>query len=137
MKRWTLSIALYLFLVFASGVAVGVFGYRLYSGTPVAAKISDKSAPARMSPEEWRRQYIGEMQSRVKLTPDQLQQLNTILDATHARFHEERGKHDLVIKQIRDEQVAKVRAMLTPEQLPEYEKLRAERDQRAKAAGRK
>ena len=42
--------------------------------------------------------------------------------------------HNDEMKVIRDEQTNKVRAMLTAEQLPEYDKLRAERDQRAKAA---
>jgi len=131
MKRSNLTIALYLFLVFASGAVVGAFGFRLYSGTPVAAKNQ------KMSPEEWRRQYFGEMQSRLKLTQNQMQQLNEIYDQSRARFRAAHEKNDTTIRQIREEQLARVRAMLTDEQRPEYEKLRAERDARAKATGKK
>ena len=132
MKRSNFTIALYLFLVFASGIVVGAFGFRLYSGTPVAAKTTP-----RISPEEWRRQYFEEMQSRLKLTPEQMRQLNEISDQSRSRFHDAHEKNDAILRQIREEQTAKVRAMLTDEQRPEYEKLRAERDARAKAMGKK
>lgn len=130
MRRFNFTIFLYLALIFLSGLAVGAYGYRFISVNPVATR-----ANPRPSPEEWRKQYMNEMQTRVHLTPDQLQKLNTLMDETRARFHEERQKHDKVMKTIRDEQTDKVRAMLTEEQRPEYEKLRAEREQRAKAAG--
>ena len=131
MKRSNLAIALYLFLIFTSGAIVGAFGFRLYSGTPVAAKTQ------KVSPEEWRRQYLNEMQSRLNLTSDQFQHLNSILDQSHARFTAAHEKNDAVIRQIREEQTAKIRAMLTDAQRPEYEKVRAERDARAKAMGKK
>jgi|SRR5215472_10749746 len=132
MKRSNLTIALYLFLIFASGVTVGAFGFRLYSGTPVAAKTSQK-----VSPEEWRRQYLAEMQSRLKLTSDQMDHLNAILDESHARFTAAHEKNDAIIRQIREEQTHKVRSMLSDQQRPEYEKLRAEREARAKALGKR
>ncbi len=131
MTRSNLNIALYLLLVFASGVAVGGFGYRLYSGTPVSAKVATK-----MSPEEWRRQYTGEMQTRVKLTPTQAAQVNSILDETRSLFHASREKHNRELDGLRQDQANKIRAILTEEQRPDYEKLRAEREQRAKAGKR-
>ncbi len=126
MRRPTLTIVLYLAIVFASGVLVGAYGYRFV--IPVAAKAQ------RPSEEEWRRQYLKEMQTRLQLTPDQLKQLNGIMDETRTLFHDARQKHNQIMKHLRDEQTDKVRAMLTDAQKPEYEKLRAERDQRAKAA---
>jgi hypothetical protein len=127
MRRWN-PIALYLFLVFVSGSVVGALGYRLYN-PPVA-----QSVP-RVSPEEFRHQYVDEMKTRVGMTDDQLKKLNVILDETGARFHDSREKHNLEVKQIREEQFNRIRAMLTPEQLPKYEKARAEREQRNKSAG--
>jgi hypothetical protein len=127
MNRSNPSIALYLLLIFSSGVIVGAFGMRLYA--PVAAK----TAPQKPSPEDWRKQYLGEMESRLKLTDTQITQLNAILDETKARAHQAHETHDNALKQIKDEQIAKVRTILTAEQLPEYEKLHAEREQRAKA----
>jgi Spy/CpxP family protein refolding chaperone len=125
MKRWTLPIALYLFVVFVSGAVLGALGYRLYS-PPTA-----KSAP-KLSPEEWRRQNIEEMRQKLNLTPDQLQKINTIYDGTHSRFEAAHETHNQEVKQIREEHVGKIRALLTPEQLPKYEQLRAEREQRGK-----
>jgi Spy/CpxP family protein refolding chaperone len=125
MKRSSLTIAFYLFLIFASGVLVGAFGYRLYS-PPMTAR-------AKPTPEEWRRQYLGEMQSRLNLTPDQLGKLNTILDETRTRFHKANEERDGIIKHIKQEQTDKVRTILTAAQRPEYEKLRTEREQRSKA----
>jgi Spy/CpxP family protein refolding chaperone len=131
MNRSTLTIVLYLFLVFTSGVAVGGFGYHLYTGTPVsAARQGDKP---KLSPEEWRRQYLNEMQTRVHLTEAQIQEMNGILDSTRSLFHEARQKHNQELKALREDQADRIRAILTPEQRPEYEKLRAERDQRSKA----
>lgn len=129
MRRSNFTIALYLAVVFLSGLMVGAYGYRFITVNPLAAKANPKP-----SPEDWRKQYLNEMQTRLKLTPDQLQKLNVLQDETRTRFHEERQKHDGVVQKIRDEQIDKVRAMLTEAQRPEYEKLRAEREQRAKAA---
>jgi hypothetical protein len=127
MKRWNPPIALYLFLVFVSGAVVGALGYRVYS--PPSARSN-----ARISPEEWRRRFLDEMQTRVNLTPDQIQKVNAIMDETKTRFHQDRERHHHVVEQIRDEQRAKMRALLTPDQLPKYEQFRADRDARDKAA---
>ncbi len=132
MNRSTLTIALYLLLVFGSGVAVGGFGYHIYTGTPVsAARSGDRP---HISPEEWRREYLGEMQTRVQLTPAQVQEMNGILDSTRSLFHEAREKHNLQLKTLRENQANRIRAILTDEQRPEYEKLRTEREQRSKNA---
>lgn len=131
MNRSNLTIALYLLLVFSSGVAVGVFGYHLYAGTPVSAGRSGQKP--RMSPEEWRREYLNEMQTRVHLTPTQLREMNGILDSTRALFQEAREKHSLQLRTLREDQANRIRAILTDEQRPEYEKVRAEREQRSKS----
>jgi hypothetical protein len=128
MKRWNLPIAVYLFVVFLSGAVVGALGYRIYS--------PPKSA-ARVSPEEWRRQYLNEMQTRVNLTTDQMQRVNAILDDTDTRFSDAREKHHQVVEQIREEHRAKLRAIMTPDQLPKYDQFRAERDARSKNSNKK
>jgi len=131
MKRWTLPIALYLFVVFVSGSVLDALGYRLYN--PPTTK---SNAAPKLSPEEWRRQNKEEMRLKLNLAPDQVQKLNTVYDETHSRFEAAHNTHNQVVKQIREEHVSKIRALLTPEQLPKYEQLRAERelrDQKAKA----
>jgi hypothetical protein len=127
MRRWNSPIALYLFLVFVSGAVVGALGYRTYNPP------STRSATTqRLSTEEMHKQYLQEMQTRVGLSADQLEKLGTILDDTDKRFTSSRETHNQEVKTIREDHVAKVRAILTPEQLPKYEQLRAEREQRQK-----
>jgi hypothetical protein len=125
MRRWNPPIALYLFLVFVSGGVVGALGYRIY-------KPPSASSNARMSPEEFRRQYLLEIKTRVNLTDDQLQKVNAILDETRSRFHDARDKHNQIVKQIGEEQRAKMRTILAPEQLPKAEQFWQDRDQRPK-----
>jgi hypothetical protein len=131
MKRWTLPIALYLFVVFVSGSVLGALGYRLYN--PPTAKSGAGAAP-KLSPEEWRRQNMEEMRQKLNLTPDQFQKLNGVYDETHSRFEAAHNTHNQVVKEIREEHVSKIRALLTPDQLPKYEQLRVEREQRDQKA---
>lgn len=132
MKRRNLPIAIYLCIVFVSGAVVGALGYRVYS--PPSAR---SNAAQHVSPEEWRKQYLNEMQTRVNLTPDQIQKVNAILDDTDARFTSAREEHHQIVEKIREDHRAKLRAIMTPEQLPKYEQFRTERDARSKSANKK
>ncbi|HUA18204.1 MAG TPA: hypothetical protein VMB25_05630 [Bryobacteraceae bacterium] len=125
MTRRNLPIALYLFLVFVSGAVVGALGYRTYN--PPTAR-----SAARLSPAAWRVQYLDEMQTRLSLTDDQMKKLNAILDDTNSRFKEAREKDNAAIEQIRQEHFSRVRTILTSEQIPKYEKLHEEREERAR-----
>ena len=78
MKKTSLSAALYVALVFVSGVAVGGFSHWLYASNSVSATVR------RPSPEEYRRKYVAEMETRLKLDEEQVKQLQTILDQTLA-----------------------------------------------------
>lgn len=126
MKRSSFTIGFYLSLVFLSGAAAGVFGYRYAAATPAAVKA------ARQTPEDWRKQYLQEMESRLKLSPEQVNHLNRILDESRDRFHAARESHDQAMNTIKEQQRDKVRAILNEQQRPVYEKLRAERELRAR-----
>lgn len=127
MKRWKLPIALYLFLVFVSGGVVGALGYRMYS--PPSAR-----SEHRVSPEVWRRQYLDELRTRANLTPDQVQKMNAIMDETDASFNQARAQHHQEIEKIKEDHRAKLRAILTADQLPKYEQFRIELDARNKSS---
>jgi len=128
-KRW--SIAGYVGLIFMSGVLVGAFGHRLYEVKTVIA-----SNPLRNpNPEEYRKRYISEMQSRLKLRPDQVAQLNTFLDQTRARLHEVHERYRPEMEAIRHEQNGKIKAMLDEPQRVEYDKILAERERNQKGRG--
>jgi Spy/CpxP family protein refolding chaperone len=124
MTRKSLPIAFYLLLVFASGSVVGALGYRTYN-PPIARTVN---AP----PEDWRKQYMEESKARLALTDDQVVKLTVIMDDTESQFRQARERENQEIRQIRDEHIAKVKMLLTPEQLPKYLQLHAEREARAK-----
>lgn len=125
MKPSNATAALYVVLIFLSGVLVGGFGYRLYSASSVNA------ARARSS-EDYRVRYVTEMRNRLKLSERQVEELNAILDATRERWREVRERYKPEMKSIQDEQVERIRAILDPAQRTEYEKMRAEREQQSK-----
>jgi Spy/CpxP family protein refolding chaperone len=127
MKRWNLPIAVYLFLVFVSGGVVGALGYRMYS--PPSAR-----SEQHVSPEVMRRQYLDELRTRVNLTPDQMQKMNAIMDETDSSFNQMHERHHQDFEKIKEEHRAKLRAILTPDQLPKYEQFRTERDAKMKAS---
>ena len=136
MKRATLSTALYVSLVFLSGAVVGGFAHRLYMVNTVF------SGPVTPKPEEVRHKIVEEMRTRLSLTDQQVTQLSAIMDTTKARFHEVRSKWDKEakirakpeLKAIQEDQVVKIKEILTEAQRPEYDKYRADREKQRKAA---
>lgn len=129
MKFSRLSVAFYVALVFASGVLVGGFGYRLYTVSPVNAKATPRN------PEEFRRRVIDEYRTRLKLSDAQVRNLNAIMDETRSRFDEAHKRIEPELATIRKEQTEKVRSMLDPTQRAEYDRMRAEREQRMREKG--
>ena len=112
----------YLLLLFLSGVAVGAFGLRLYTLNSVSASVNTRN------PEEFRRRYVAELRTRLKLTDDQVNRLGPILDETRQRYHDLHEKHKPEMKLIQDDQVQKIRAILTDAQQTEYTRLLDERE---------
>lgn len=126
MKRSNLTIALYLLLVFAGGVAVGGFGHRLYTVNTVSATTKRKT------PEEYRRAYMQEMKQRLRLTDSQAVEIEKVLDATRDRYREFRERTKPEVDKIQADQTGGVRLILSDEQMQEYDKMRAERDAKRK-----
>jgi len=120
--RSSLTTAMYLALVFLSGIVVGGFGMRLYTLNPVNANVNPRT------PDEFRRRYVAELQSKLKLTDEQVNQLQPILDDTRRRNREFHEKYRPEMKAIQDEQVRRIRAMLTEAQQPAYTKMLEERE---------
>src|SRR6266849_9659188 len=122
MRRSSLITGIYLLLLFLSGVAVGAFGLRLYTLNSVNASVNPSN------PEEFRRRYVGELRARLKLTDDQVARLGPILDETRQRYHDLHEKHKPEMKAVQEDQVQKIRAILTDAQQSEYTKLLDERE---------
>ena len=124
MKRSNVSIVVYLFLVFLSGVLLGSVGYGLYNARSVNASLKTNPCTA----DAVRRRYIDDMEGRLKLRPEQVQKLSAILEDTHQRFRELRAKYKPEVKLIQAGQVERIRAILDGRQRAEYEKVRQERE---------
>jgi len=124
-KLSRLTIALYVGLIFASGVVLGVFGHSLYAVTTV------RSNP----PEDLRKKTLAEMQKRMQLSNDQVSKINSIMDETRVRFHEVRERYRPEMDALQKDQRDKVRSVLSPAQLTEYEKMLKEREEHQKQNG--
>jgi hypothetical protein len=129
-KLSRLTIALYVGLIFACGVVLGVFGHSLYAVTVVKSNQFQRPRP-----EEVRKKTLAEMQSRMKLTDEQDSKINSIYDETRARVSEVHEKSRPQMDAITNDQREKVRGILSPEQVSEYEKMLKERDERQKLNG--
>jgi hypothetical protein len=128
-KRSQINIILSLLAVFGSGIAVGAFAYHSYTTNTVSATVG---TTVRKDPQEWRRQYLEEISTRLQLDPTQLGHLNGILDETRARFKGLKERHKKEIEEVKGAQTEQIRSILTPSQKPEFETFRAEREQRMK-----
>jgi hypothetical protein len=147
MNRSKLSAVLSLILVFFSGTALGAFAYRLFTTTSVQGG----NAPQKKSPEEFRRWYVGNLTTQLKLDPEQVKKLDPIMDQTSAelsalneKMKPEREdlnqKLDALRKQqhaffeaIQNRQVEAINAILRPDQVQLFANFRAEREKQRKA----
>lgn len=132
MKLSRATIALYVLLVFACGGVVGFFANRLYTAATVNANAKN---PALKGPQDPRKSLVGMFQTRLKLSDDQVQKLNLILDESQAQVTAIHNQMDPQIDAVRQNQITRMKLMLTPEQEPEYEKMLQElrdRQQRQK-----
>jgi hypothetical protein len=126
MKRSVASIVLYVLLVFLSGVLVGVVGFGIFN-TRVARP---GSAPGR---EEMLKRYREELRTRLNLRPEQVRDMDAILEDTHNRFRQLREKWRPEVRAIMDEQTERLRALLDDRQKTEYDRMREEREKQHQA----
>ncbi|MCP5111158.1 MAG: hypothetical protein GY953_10010 [bacterium] len=126
MRKSSLTLVLSLVAVFLSGAVVGGFGYRVYRGPSVRA------TNERPKPEEYRQRFMKMMKERVKLTVQQVDQLNAIMDRTKERFHELDASKKPEKRAIFSEQNEAIVAILDDQQRVEFAKIREERAARRK-----
>jgi hypothetical protein len=144
MPKSKVSAFLSVLLVFASGAAMGAVGYRLYV---VKTVVNPVQAKKKTSPEEYRKRAMDLLKDAVKLTDQQLVEVQTIYDWQGEQFMQVHKKYQAQTDQIdheaehdRDQihetSVAKVKAILTADQQLLYDKWLADRAA-ARAADRK
>jgi len=114
--------ALFALLLFGLGIAVGALGHRYFTAPAVNAKVS----------EDFRHKYMSEMEAKLKLNQHQVDQLQVILDETRVKFDALHVSHHPEIEKIKNEQITKVKSILSADQSKQYEALIAEHEQHAK-----
>src|ERR1700722_20423045 len=132
MPRTRISIVLYLILVFASGIIVGIVSHRLYATNTASAN----NTPQSMT--EFRKRYLDGMRTKVSASEDQIVAITRTLDDTKRKFDalaaEEQPLHD----KIQQEHVDEVKALLNEKQQIAYDNWRTERERaKLQAAKRK
>jgi predicted secreted Zn-dependent protease len=132
MPRTRISIVLYLILVFASGIMVGIVSHRLYATNTASAN----NTPQSMT--EFRKRYLDGMRTKVGASEDQIVAITRTLDDTKRKFDalaaEEQPLHD----KIQQEHVDEVKALLNEKQQIAYDNWRTERERaKLQAAKRK
>jgi hypothetical protein len=133
MPKSKVSAFLSVLLVFASGVAMGAVGYRLY-----AVKAVVNPAPPKKTPEEARKLIFSSLKDAVKLDAQQSAQIQKIYDDEGEWFMQAHKKFDAQMDQIHHQaaherdlmheaSVAKIRTVLRADQEPLYDKWLADR----------
>jgi len=121
MPRTRISIALYLFFVFASGIMVGLVSYRLY-----AANTASANSPKSMT--EYRKRYLDGMRTKVGASEAQIAAITRELDETKRKYDalaaEEQPLHD----KIQQDHINEIKALLNDQQKVAYDNWRAERE---------
>ncbi|MGB0036395.1 MAG: hypothetical protein WBP79_13060 [Candidatus Acidiferrales bacterium] len=117
-------------VVFLLGLVFGGLGDHLW-GERVLGNHAQTSGP------KSRDQVIADFTRELQLTPDQQKQLGAIVDDTRAKWHALYEPLDAQHEQIRQQGREHIRAILTPDQLPKFEKFMQRIDeQRKKASAR-
>lgn len=124
MPRTRFSAAVYIILVFASGLLAGAVSYRLYVTTSVNANNTPSPPP---SMDEVRKKYLADMRAKVGVNDAQITAVNSILDDTKRKFDDLHRQEKPLRDKIQQEQTESIHAVLTGEQRGSYEKWRAER----------
>lgn len=116
--------ALLVLVVFLLGVLLGGLGNHLW-GESVWGRQNPAGSPTR-------NQLVNDLTHELRLTTEQEQQLGAIVDDTRAKIHAAYAPADAQREELRQQGRARVRAILTPEQLPKFEAFMQRLDEQRK-----
>ena len=112
--------------VFLIGFGAGVLSLNLYERLNPSSKNNGRGGPE---------VFLKKMSNEVYLRPDQEEQIKKILDETREKYRAVREEMEPVMKgveprfnAVREESRNRIRALLTPEQLPKYEEMVSKHD---------
>jgi Spy/CpxP family protein refolding chaperone len=111
-------------VVFLLGIALGglsdhLWGYHVWAARSATVRLTST-------------QRVQEMTNQLSLTPDQQKQILAIIDETRAKWQSVNDATARELAQTREEARNRIRAILTPEQLPKYEEFNRKLDEERK-----
>jgi len=122
MPRSRISIALYLVLVFASGILVGIVSFRLYATNTASANNSPRSMT------EFRKRYLDGMRAKVGVSEAQISDITRTLDETKRKYDALAAQEQPLHDKIQQDHINEVKALLSDQQRIAYDNWRAERE---------
>jgi hypothetical protein len=105
-------------LVFLAGTVLGAAAYRFYATEFASAEI--RSAPA---PQDYRQNLVSKLTRELTLRPEQVAQLDPILDAIDTQYNQYREAIEPGFDAIRGERARRIMAILDADQKVAYQNL--------------
>jgi len=110
LKAAALVFAVFLAGVFVGGLAVHVFGDRVWS-----TRAYDSSAQLT------KRDLLQQLSQQLNLTPGQRDQIDSIMNGTLSEYDRILSPLSPQLEQVRQQGRQRIRAVLTPDQLPKFD----------------
>ena len=115
------------FAVFFVGIATGVFIANFYTTRVASARDTNSQDRAQRAQRD-----INKFYDYLGLNPTQREEMHKIAEETRRQFRELRKETQPRYEAIQDESRAKIRALLSDEQLKKYDEFRRKMDERRK-----
>jgi Spy/CpxP family protein refolding chaperone len=119
--------AILVLVVFILGVLLGGLGNHLW-GESVWGRQNPPGPPSHT-------EIVSNLTRELQLSAEQQQQLSAIVDDTRAKIRAAYAPADAQREQLRQQGRARIRAILTPEQLPKFEAFMSRIDEQRKKEG--
>lgn len=129
-RRWLLGL---LGLTFLAGLAAGVWGERALFSTAVASSSSQKSRHRK----NWHSRSLERLSQRLQLSDDQRARVIAVYKKKREGYQEVFEPIRPRLKEFREASRKEIRASMRPDQIPEYERICREEDERFSAWGKK
>jgi Spy/CpxP family protein refolding chaperone len=122
--------ALLVFVVFLLGLLVGAVGNHFYGERVWGGR--QEFVPPRHGASS--AQVLNEFTRELQLTPDQQSKVGAIIDDTRAQVRALYAPLDAQHEQLRQQARARIRAVLTPDQLPKFDQFMQRIDEQRRKA---
>ena len=120
--------AIYLGLVFAAGSILGAAAHRFYAVQSADARVTSLT---RQTPKEYRKELMVCLRTELKLSPEQVIEVDRIYDDIGERYKEVRKLIDPDVKALRVERTERVMSLLDEQQKVKYQQILDERERKS------